>query len=431
MNNLSQLAETLIGSEIVRLGNAIAERVRQGEKIYNYTIGDFAPALFPIPEELKEAIQEAYDKGFTNYPPGDGVAALKSAVADFIQTEQGVSYSMDEVLIASGGRPLIYSLFRSLVDPGDKVVYPIPSWNNNHYVHLNGGRHCALLTRPEDDFMPRAEDIAPHLSDAVLLCICTPQNPTGTTLDATGLAEICDLILAENERRGPDERKLYLMFDQMYGLLCQGDIRHENPVSLRPAMKEYTVFVDGISKSFAATGLRVGWALGPARVISKMKALLSHIGAWAPMAEQNAVADFLRQPEVVGRFLSDFRRQLDNRLRAFYEGFMALRANGLPVDAIPPQGGIYLTVKLEISGMSLDGQPLNSQDDITRFLLTEASLAIVPFYAFGAPRESPWYRLSVGTASIEEIPAMFQQLGSALGRLQRASVSAEVPAKSE
>src|SRR5262249_38905560 len=150
----------------------------------------------------------------------------------------------------------------------------------------------------------------------------TPQNPTGTTLDATGLAEICDLILAENARRGPDERKLYLMFDQMYGLLCHGDIRHENPVSLRPQMKEFTVFVDGISKSFAATGLRVGWALGPAKVISKMKALLSHIGAWAPMAEQYAVAGYLRRTEAVHSFLEDFRSGLDTRLRAFYDGFM-------------------------------------------------------------------------------------------------------------
>jgi aspartate aminotransferase len=418
MNKLSQLAETLIGSEIVRLGNAIAERIRQGEKIYNYTIGDFDPKIFPIPLELKQAIQESYDEGHTNYPPGDGVAILRSSVIDFIKEEQGISYEMDEVQIASGGRPLIYSLFRSIVDPGDKVIYPVPSWNNNHYVLLNGGRHCALQTRPEDDFMPRAEDIAPHLSDAVLLCLCTPQNPTGTTLDATGLAEICDLVLAENERRGPDQRKLYVMFDQMYGLLCHGNIRHENPVSLRPQMKDYTIFVDGVSKSFAATGLRVGWALGPAKVISKMKALLSHIGAWAPMAEQYATAGYLQRKDAVHNFLEDFRARLDERLRAFYDGFMELKAAGFPVDAIPPAAAIYLTVKLDLAGKSLNGKPLDTQDSITGFLLSEASLAIVPFYAFGAERESPWYRLSVGTASLEEIPEMFRDLKAALSRLE-------------
>lgn len=431
MNKLSQLAETLIGSEIVRLGNAIGERIRQGEKIYNYTIGDFDPAIFPIPLELKQAIQQAYDEGRTNYPPGDGVGILKSAVSNFIQEQQGISYGMDEVLIASGGRPLIYSLFRALVDPGDKVIYPVPSWNNNHYVHLNGGRHCPLQAHPEDNFMPRAEDIAPHLSDAVLLCLCTPQNPTGTTMEVSDLAEICDLILSENARRGPEDRKLYLMFDQMYGLLCQGEIRHENPVSLRPEMKAYTVFIDGISKSLAATGLRVGWALGPSKVISKMKALLSHIGAWAPMAEQHAVAHFLNQPDAVRRYLDNFRVELESRLRGFYDGFMALKANGFPVDAIPPQAAIYLTVKLDISGRSLDGKLLNSQDEITNFLLSEASLALVPFYAFGADRESPWYRLSVGTASLEELPEMFGRLEAALGRLATAELHSDAAIKND
>src|SRR6478735_4819963 len=140
---LSQLSETLIGSEIVKLGGEIRERIRQGEKIYNYTIGDFDPAIFPIPAELKQGIHDAYEAGYTNYPPGDGVAELKSAVTDFVRDYQDLDYSMDEVLIASGGRPLIYSLFRTLVDPGDKVIYAVPSWNNNHYVHMNGGEHCA------------------------------------------------------------------------------------------------------------------------------------------------------------------------------------------------------------------------------------------------------------------------------------------------
>jgi aspartate aminotransferase len=417
MNVLSQLAESLIGSEIVKLGNAINERIRKGEKIFNYTIGDFDPRFFPIPTELKVGIQEAFESGYTNYPPGDGLPELKQAVASFVEIQQGLQYGMDEVLIASGGRPLIYSLFKTLVDQGDKVVYAVPSWNNNHYVHMNDGDHCVIEAFPENDFMPTSQDIEACLSDAVLLCLCTPQNPTGTTLGRETMERICDLVLQENARRS-ESRKLYVMFDQMYGLLTYGDVRHYDPVSLRPEMKAYTIFVDGISKSFAATGVRVGWSLGPARVIAKMKALLSHIGAWAPMAEQHATANFLSRQDLVAEYLVSFKAGLEQRLNMIYEGIQALKAKGYPVDAIAPQAAIYLTIKFDLRGMQAGDQALASQDDVTTYLLSEAKLAVVPFYAFGAERNSPWYRLSVGTADLNEILKMLQMLEGALGQCE-------------
>lgn len=417
-NTLSQLAENLIGSEIVKLGNAINERIRAGEKIYNYTIGDFDPKIFPIPAELKQYIHEAYEAGYTNYPPGDGIPELKSAAAAFEKANNGTEYAMDEVLIASGGRPLIYSLFKTIVDKGDKVIYAAPSWNNNHYTHMNDGVHCCIEALPENNFMPTAEDIAPCLDGAVLLCLCTPQNPTGTTLSKEELERICDLVLEENKRRGPQARKLYVMFDQMYGLLTYGDVQHHTPVSVRPEMKAYTIFIDGISKSLAATGVRVGWSLGPVKVIAKMKALLSHIGAWAPMAEQHAVARYLPQRDIVNSYFSRFKNGLEQRLKMIYEGIAALKEKGYPVDAIPPQAAIYLTLKFDLAGLAAEGSLLASQEDVTAYLLSEAKLAVVPFYAFGAQRNSPWYRLSVGTADIEDIPEMLRMLEAALSHLR-------------
>jgi aspartate aminotransferase len=269
---------------------------------------------------------------------------------------------------------------------------------------------------PENNFMPTPEDIEACLSDAVLLCLCTPQNPTGTTLGKEAMERICDLVLEENERRS-ESRKLYVMFDQMYGLLTYGNVRHYDPVSLRPEMKAYTIFIDGISKSFAATGVRVGWSMGPARVIAKMKALLSHIGAWAPMAEQHAVAHYLPQADKVDAFLRGFRSGLEQRLKMFYDGIMALKAKGHSVDAIAPQAAIYLTIKFDLVGMEAEGGVLSSQDDVTTYLLSEAKLAVVPFYAFGAERDSTWYRLSVGTADLSEISQMMQHLERALEKL--------------
>ncbi len=416
MGPYSQLAETLIGSEIVRLGNIIADRIRQGEHIFNYTIGDFNPRIFPIPDGYKKAIQEAYEEGYTNYPAADGILPLREAVSAFAKQHYHVNYSPAEIQIASGGRPIIYSLFRCLVNPGDKVIYAVPSWNNNHYTFMNGGEHAIVEVTADTAFMPTAAAIAPHLEGAVLLCLCTPQNPTGTTLSRQDLEEICDLVLAENARRPEGARKLHVMFDQMYGVLTYGDTVHYNPVELRPEMKEYTVFIDGISKCLAATGVRVGWAMGPASLIAKMKALLTHIGAWAPMAEQVATARYLSQPEAVAAFLTGFKDALHERLQRIYEGIQALKAKGYPVDAIHPQGGLYLTVKFDLAGTSPHG-PQN-QEDVTAYLLQEAKLAITPFYAFGASRTDPWYRISVGTCDLETLPQMFSQLEAALEKLR-------------
>lgn len=416
---LSHLSETLIGSEIVKLGNAISERIRNGEKIYNFTIGDFDPSIFPIPKQLEEEIIKAYQDNYTNYPPADGIPELRKAVAEFLKDRQGIDVATNEILIAAGGRPLIYTLFKTIVDKGDKVIYAVPSWNNNHYVHMNDAVHCKIEAKAENLFMPTAEELVPHLPGATLLCLCTPQNPTGTTLGKHELEKICDLVLEENSKRSDSEKKLFVMFDQMYWTLNYGETVHYNPVALRPAMKEYTIFVDGISKAFAATGVRVGWSVGPAGLIAKMKSILSHIGAWAPMAEQVATAKFLVQKENIEAFLVHFKNELEERLNRIYSGFIRLKEEGFSVDAVVPQAAIYLTIKFDLVGKkTIEGKLLADQAAVAAYLLSEAKLAVVPFYAFGADPSSPWYRLSVGTCKKEEIDEMLTKLKQALQKLK-------------
>lgn len=417
-NPLSHLAETLIGSEIVKLGGEIKEKIKQGEKISNFTIGDFDSSIFPIPKLLEEEIIKAYKNGFTTYPPADGILPLREAVSTFIKEGEGLDYGPNEILIAAGGRPLIYAIYRAIVDRDDTVIYAVPSWNNNHYVHFTEGRHQLIEATVESNFMPKAEDIKPHIQDAVLIALCSPLNPTGTVFSKEELEKICDMVLEENKRRAPDAKKLYVMYDQMYWTLTYGDTAHYNPVGLRPEMKEYTIFVDGISKAFAATGVRVGWALGPERVISKMRAINSHVGAWSPMAEQHATANFLSQKAAVNQFLSTYKKELEERLTKIYEGLRALKEEGFSVDAVAPQAAIYLTIRLSLKGKKTDsGQELATQTEVTSYILNEAKLAIVPFYAFGAPKDSDWYRLSVGTCKKEGIPEMLATLKSALQKL--------------
>jgi aspartate aminotransferase len=276
-----------------------------------------------------------------------------------------------------------------------------------------------IEARAENNFMPTAADIQPHIKDAVLISLCSPQNPTGTTFSQLGLQEICDMIVAENESRSEGQKKLFLMYDQMYWQLTYGTIKHYDPVSLNPGMRPYTVYIDAVSKVFAATGVRVGWSMGPAFILNKMKAILSHVGAWAPMAEQKAVAKFLLETDAIQEYLVHFKSEVEERLRRIYNGLMQLKSEGLPVDAVSPEAAIYLTMKIDAKGKkTADGKILQSQAEVTSYILQQAKLAIVPFYAFGAPKDSAWYRLSVGTCKKEEIDEMISKLGQALKALQ-------------
>ncbi len=416
---LSQLSETLIGSEIVKLGGEIREKIRQGQKIYNFTVGDFDPSIFPIPQELEDEIVLAYRNHFTNYPLAEGNLDLRQSITSFVEKRQGLKFGTDEILVAAGGRPLIYALFRAVCDKGDKVIYGVPSWNNNHYTHFVEGEHVVIEATEDSNFMPTADAIRPHLKGATLLTLCSPSNPTGTTFSKKDLEDICDMVIEENDRRGEGERKLIVMYDQMYWHLTYGETRHYDPVNLRSGMKEYTVFIDAISKVFASTGVRVGWSTGPARIIAKMKSILTHVGAWAPNAEQKAVASFLQKEEAIDRYLAKFKKDIEFRLRGIYDGIMALKKDGFPVDAIAPQAAIYLTIKFDLVGKTTAGGDLiKDQSEVTAYLLNEASLAIVPFYAFGAAKTSSWYRLSVGTCKENEIGEMLGKLRSALESLR-------------
>jgi aspartate aminotransferase len=183
-------------------------------------------------------------------------------------------------------------------------------------------------------------------------------------------------------------------------------------------MRDYTLFIDGLSKSFAATGVRVGWSFGPSYLIGKMKAILSHLGAWAPKAEQVATARYISNSIQVDSYLKNFKTEVSKRLEGFYKGFMELKSKGFKVNAITPQAAIYLTVQFALHGMKKDdGSVLETTKDITKYILEEAHVAVVPFYAFGDSDNSTWYRLSVGTCRLEEVEKVIKSLGMALAKL--------------
>ncbi len=415
---VSQLANTLIGSEIIKIGNEVNEMKRKGAQIANLTIGDFDPSIFPIPEILEKSIVDAYHQGHTNYPPAEGILSLREQVSTFLANTYQLNYESSQILIAGGSRPLIYATYLALVDPGDKVLYPAPSWNNNHYCHLSSAEGVAIETSVEQHFMPTADQLKPHLKGATLLALCSPLNPTGTMFSESQLKEIATLVLEENKSREADEKPLYILYDQIYSLLTFGKT-HVDPVTLCPELSDYVIYIDGISKCLAATGVRVGWAFGPALVMNKMKAILGHVGAWAPKAEQTAVADFFQQTTALESFLASFKLQIQASLDELYQGFQSLKSAGFLVDAVEPMGAIYLTLKIDYIGKQTPtGEVLRNSADVNFYLIREAQVALVPFSAFGNGEEMPWFRASIGGCSLQDIQQMLPRIKAALSQLQ-------------
>ena len=419
---LSRMAGALIGSEILKIAADIRTLVAQGHKVCNLTVGDFNPQQFPIPEKLHQAVLRALEQHETNYPAANGQLELRQALQRFYERELGLRYPLDSFLVAGGARPVIYGTYRTLVDEGDTVIYPVPSWNNNHYVHMCGARGVQVVCGPETRFLPTGDALLSELPSARLVCLNSPLNPTGTAIDAEALRGICEAILAENRKReASGQRPVYLMYDHIYWMLCFGGTHHVTPPGLCPEMARYTVFVDGISKAFAATGLRVGWAVGPVDVIRQMSAVLGHVGAWAPRPEQVATVELLDDPRAIRDYHRGFLSGVEARLDLLHRGFQALKSDGLPIDSIPPMGAIYLTVRIFPFGQSTpSGQVLRTNEDVRKYVLSDAGVGIVPFQAFGVPGDEGWFRLSVGAVSEGEIKAALPRLAAAMAALKPA-----------
>jgi len=413
---LSPLALQLVGSEILKIAASVRALQAQGHMICNLTVGDFLPQQFPVPRPLQDAVVQAYERRETNYPPSDGMPAMREAVVELYRRTLGLDYPVESVAIFGGARPAIYGTYRAIVSPGERVIYSTPSWNNNHYVRLADAIPVECDTTPEEGFLPTADRLRPLLPGARMLCLNSPSNPTGTVISEDELRRICELILDENVRRKrAGERTLYLMYDQVYYALTFGAARHFTPPELCPEMAEYTVFVDAISKSLCATGLRVGWAVAPPYLMARMRDILGHVGAWAPRPEQVATAEILRNGEALSAFQNQMIGEVEQRLSLLYEGISALAAEGLPVRAIPPQGAIYLSVQVDLQGRRLpDGTVVSTNEQVRNYLLHAAGMAVVPFQAFGLRAETGWMRLSVGAVSLADVSTLLPRLREAL-----------------
>jgi len=407
---VSRMSDGMTPSTILKMAAEVRALTAEGRQVCNLTVGDFDPTFFPIPSGLREGIETALRFGQTVYPPPMGVPALREAIQIYSRLGLGLDYPIDGVLVTAGARPAIYGAFRTLVDPGEGVIYSLPCWQYGNYCQLVGARPMPIACDASTRFLPTRAMIEPLVRNARLIVLNSPNNPTGTMFDPEVLAGIADLVLEENARR---ERPLYLLYDQVYWTLTYGEAKHATPVALRPALAPYTISVDAISKAFAATGLRVGWALGPNDVIRAMGDFLADVGTWAPRPEQVATAMFLSAADAVAAYSRTIRGELRQRLDALHDG---LRAIGIEVTR--PAGAIYLSARFAIPG--------RTNEQIRATLLREADFAAVPFQGFGVAGDTGWFRLSVGAVSLPMIEGVLPKVAAAVERLRREPVGVSV-----
>jgi len=416
---MSVTARGLQESGILKITRQVRAIIARGEKVINLTVGDFDPRYFPIPKKLAGEIQAAVGRGETNYPTPEGMLVLRQAISDYVFRTSGVRYPVEAIVVCSGGRPVIYGAYRALINPGDKVLYSVPSWQNDSYSWLTRGESIEIQGTIENGFQPTLEQLAPHLPDAAMLCLCSPGNPTGTVMTREQLTAILQAVVAENRKREKaGKRPLFVLHDQMYGALVTHGQTHTYPAEVVPESARYVISADGVSKAYAGTGLRLGWMLAAPAVAARMRDLLSHAGAWAPRAEQLAVAKFLNDPDAIAEFRKEMDAGLAKRLDAMFEGFSCLKSDGYPVDSINPQGAIYFSACFRVQGKSFNGKKLETDDDIRVLLVEQAGVAVVPFQAFGVREDTGWFRLSAGAVSMEEIEEMFPRLRGLLDRIE-------------
>jgi aspartate aminotransferase len=401
------LADVVRGNREPAILTVVGDVMRHraaGRKVHDFSVGDFDPRYFPIPAAIAEGVRTALAAGETNYPPAAGVMRLRRAITEYIARNWGVRYPVESVVVTSGGRPTLYGAYRCTVNPGDTVVYPVPSWHNDHYCWLVGAKGVPVPAKPENGFQPTLDELAPHLKTASLVCICSPGNPTGTIIDPEELRRILQGVVEENSRRAAKgKRGLFLLHDQIYSALVARDARHDFAVSLVPEAAPYVIAGDGASKAFCGTGLRVGWALAAPAVAARMRDFLSHVGTWAPHAEQTAIALFLENEAELRAYREQMDSQLQTRLDTMFDGLTDLANDGYPVRCVRPQGAMYVTVQLDLIGKTIDGKMLETNEAVRAWLMERTGIALVPFEAFGFPANSGWFRAAIGAVSIDDI----------------------------
>jgi aspartate aminotransferase len=356
---------------------------------------------FDTPENVKEAGIQAIRSGFTKYTPAGGTDELKEAVLEKFKRDNGLAYEKSQVLISCGAKHSLYNIAEALFDPGDEIIIPAPYWvSYPDQALLNDAVPVIVETTEEEGFKLSARKLEQAVTPKTkALILNSPSNPTGLAYDRKTLEEIAALAV---------RRKIYVISDEIYEKLIYDGFTHTSIAALGPEIKDLTIVVNGVSKSHAMTGWRIGYAAGPRDVITAMANIQSQSTSNPASISQKAAVEALRGPQ---DFIRTMNAEFDRRRK-----YMVDRLNRMDgVSCLMPVGAFYAFPRVApLYGKSANGKTVKNSSDLAALLLEEAQVALVSGDAFGA---DAYIRLSYATSmeniekGLDRIEKTLRQLG--------------------
>lgn len=387
---------------------------------YDLTVGDWDTRFFSFPEPLSKAVAHYYAVGATDYADIAGVGALRAIVASLWQTYTTLSYQASNVIIASGTRPLLYLACHTILEQKDWVAYSTPSWNTGHYLQNLTSHTINIDTDAANGFLPQLSQLASLRKQLNLLWLNLPLNPSGYCYRLPEWTQLLQWIEQVNlERELADLKPLFVVVDAVYHRLNSGTAPLWQQLAHCPKLKNYCLFIDGIAKCYVATGIRVGWAVGPQFWIQAMVRYNGYLGSWAAKPEQLALADYLSYPSAT-TYIEELRSQLEQRAQCWQAVIEELTNMGYPVTMLPYYGGLYLSVHLPLANYhDSSNTTIETADQLFCYLVKIAGLAMVSFKYLDAPKHQWWFRVALGRGSIKQYQSAATALKHAIIRLHQ------------
>ena len=337
---------------------------------------------FDTPKYIKDAARDALDAGMTKYTPVAGTVELRTEIQEKLLRDNGLDYELTDIIVSTGAKQSLFNALSAIIDPGDEVLLPSPCWvSYPEMVQMAGGVPVMVKGDENNGFLASAEELEKYVTDKTkALIINSPNNPNGSVYTRPMLEKIARLAI---------EKRFYVISDEIYEKLIYDGEKHVSIASLSDAIKAQTIVINGVSKSYAMTGWRIGYAAGPKAVIRAMTSFQSHTTSNPNSIAQHAAAVALTNGE---RFMHESHMEFDARRKLMHS-----LLNAIPgLSAAMPKGAFYMM--LNISGMigkTVNGRTIKGSDDFAEMLLESKLVAVVPARAFGDDR---YVRLSYATS---------------------------------
>lgn len=382
---ISDRVRNITPSQTLAITAQALKMKREGKKVISFAAGE---PDFDTPENIKKEAVSAIKNGFTKYTASSGIIELKEAIIEKLKKDNYVEYKTSEIIISNGAKQCLFNAILTLCNPGDEVLLPTPCWvSYTEQIKFAQAVPIFIKTNQEEDFKLLAAQVEEKISPRTkLLILNSPNNPTGAVYEPEELKKIAQLLLKYN---------IYCLCDEIYEKLIYDNAKHLTIASLSKEVKEKIIIINGVSKSYAMTGWRIGYAAGPEEIISGMSKIQGH-----STSNPNSIAQKASVEALLGRqeTIEAMRKAFDERRK-----YMIERLNKIEgVSCFAPSGAFYAfpnVSKILKKGIEYNGKKIDNSFDLSNFILQEAEVALIPGSAFEA---EGYLRLSYA-ASLEDI----------------------------